>query len=174
MLDVLVVGAGLAGLMAAQVLQAAGKTAVVVEKEASVGGRLATQSLGPGFADYGAQFFTVRQPEFQKWVTEWQEKGLVFEWSRGWGDGSQLDGASDGFPRYAVTGGMTAVTQHLSQNITVHTQTELVKIKQAGDGWKVVARNGRSYHSRALILTPPVPQSLALLDAGGVSFTNKD
>ncbi|MCP4419510.1 MAG: hypothetical protein GY805_23095, partial [Chloroflexi bacterium] len=67
-----------------------------------------------------------------------------------------------------------AVTQHLSQNITIHTQTELVKIKQDGDGWEVVARNGRSYHSRALILTPPVPQSLALLDAGGVSFTNKD
>jgi renalase len=173
-LDVLIVGAGLAGLMAAQTLQAAGKTAVVVEKSANVGGRLATRPLGPGIADYGAQFFTVRQPKFQKWVTAWQAEGLVFEWSRGWGAGLQADSADDGFPRYGVTGGMTAVAQHLAKTVNVHTQTELLKIQQVGNGWEGVAKDGRSYHSRALLLTPPVPQSLALLDAGSVPLTSSD
>ncbi len=160
--------------MAAQAVQAAGKTAVILEKAPMIGGRLATWPLGSGQADTGAQFFTVRQPQFQKYVSAWQEKGVVFEWSRGWSDGSLLEGVEDGFPRYAAKAGMTAVAQHLAQDLTVHTQTELVKICVAGDGWEVVTEDGRSYQSRALILTPPVPQSLALLDAGGVLLTAKD
>lgn len=167
-------GAGLAGLMAGQAVQAAGKTAVILEKGQQVGGRLATWPLGSGFADVGAQFFTVRQPQFQKYVTDWQEKGLIFEWSHGWADGSQETPVADAFPRYAAKGGMTAVSQHLAQTLTVHIQTELVKIRQAGDGWQAVAKDGRSYQSRALILTPPVPQSLALLDAGSVLLTAND
>jgi cation diffusion facilitator CzcD-associated flavoprotein CzcO len=69
--DVLVVGAGLAGLLAANQLQAAGHTVLVVEKGRGVGGRLATWRLGPGRGDYGAQFFTVREPQFQAIVDEW-------------------------------------------------------------------------------------------------------
>ncbi|VAW39256.1 hypothetical protein MNBD_CHLOROFLEXI01-348 [hydrothermal vent metagenome] len=172
--DVLIVGAGLAGLMAAQRVQAMGKTAVILEKAPTVGGRLATWPLGSGQADAGAQFFTVREPEFQKFVSDWQEKELVFEWSRGWADGSLLDGAEDGFPRYAAKAGMTTVAQHLAQNLTVHVQTELVEIKQIGNGWEVVTGDGRSYKVPALILTPPVPQSLALLDAGDVPLTAND
>ena len=56
--DVLIVGAGLAGLLAANALQAAGQTVRVVEKARGVGGRLATWRLGPGRGDYGAQFFS--------------------------------------------------------------------------------------------------------------------
>jgi predicted NAD/FAD-dependent oxidoreductase len=41
-------------------------------------------------------------------------------------------------------------------------------------GWEVVAGNGHSYQSRALLLTPPVPQSLALLKAGEVPLALKD
>ena len=108
--DVLIVGAGLAGLLAANALQAAGQTVRVVEKARGVGGRLATWRLGPGRGDYGAQFFTVREPTFQKIVDTWLALGMVFEWSRGWADGSAVDSSlDDGFPRYAVAGGMTAV-----------------------------------------------------------------
>lgn len=173
--DVLVVGAGLAGLLAADALQDAGKSVVVVEKGRGVGGRLATWRLGPGRGDYGAQFFTVREPEFQKIVAEWQQAGLVFEWSRGWADGSAVDTSlDDGFPRFAVTGGMTAVAKHLAQNLTLYNQTKLEKISLVEEGWEVLAENGRSYQTRALLLTPPVPQSLALLHAGDVQLAAED
>ncbi len=172
-MDVLVVGAGLAGLLAADALQAAGKSVIVVEKARGVGGRLATWRLGPGRGDYGAQFFTAREPDFQKFVDEWLEAGLAFEWTRGWaaeGDST----TNDGFPRYAINGGMTAVAKHLAQNLTLHNQTKLGKIKLVGDGWEVMVENGRSYQSRALLLTPPVPQSLVLLNAGEVPLTAED
>ena len=173
--DVLVVGAGLAGLLAARQLQAAGQGVQVVEKGRGVGGRLATWRLGPGRGDYGAQFFTVREPQFQAIVAEWLELGLAFEWSRGWAAGSAVkDGQDDGFPRYAITGGMTAVAKHLAANLTVHTQTKLTQIRVTGAGWEVVAEDGRTFTARALLLTPPVPQSLALLDAGEVPLTASD
>jgi predicted NAD/FAD-dependent oxidoreductase len=173
--DVLVVGAGLAGLLAAIALQNAGKSVIVVEKARGVGGRLATWRLGPGRGDYGAQFFTIREPQFQTLVAEWQDIGLVFEWSRGWTDGSAREkGQDDGFPRYAVTGGMTAVAKHLAQNLILHNQTKLEKVQVVGDGWEVLAENDRFYQARALLLTPPVPQSLALLNAGKVSLSAKD
>lgn len=163
----------MAGLLAANVLQAAGKSVLVAEKARGVGGRLATWRLGPGRGDYGAQFFTVRQPEFQQFVTEWQRAGLVFEWTRSW-ESEEGAEAHDGFPRYAVAGGMTAVAKHLAQNLRLHNQTKLEKISLAGDGWEVVAENGRSYQPHALLLTPPVPQSLALLNAGGTPLAARD
>jgi predicted NAD/FAD-dependent oxidoreductase len=175
MIDMLVVGAGLSGLLAANVLQEAGKSVIVVEKARGVGGRLATWRLGPGRGDYGAQFFTVREAAFQKYVAEWQQAGLLFEWSRGWADGSAVaTNQADGFPRYAISGGMTAVPKHLAANLILHNQTKLTKIRVAEDGWEVLAEDGRSYQTRALLLTPPVPQSLALLAAGEVPLAEDD
>lgn len=174
-IDVLVVGGGLAGLLAANQLQAAGHSVQVVEKARGVGGRLATWRLGPGRGDYGAQFFTVREAPFQAIVDEWLAEGLAFEWSRGWAAGSAVnDGTDDGFARYAITGGMTAVAKHLAANLTVHNQTKLTQIRVMADGWEVVAEDGRTFAARALLLTPPVPQSLALLDAGDVPLTADD
>lgn len=163
----------MAGLLAANALRAAGKSVVVVEKARGVGGRLATWRLGPGRGDYGAQFFTVREPQFQKYVDEWLTAGLVFEWSRGWAAEGESE-ADDGFPRYAVTGGMTAVAKHLAQNLTLHKQAKLAKIRVVGDSWEAVAENGHAYRARGLLLTPPVPQSLALLSAGEVPLTAED
>ncbi|MCZ2097620.1 MAG: FAD-dependent oxidoreductase [Anaerolineae bacterium] len=115
--DVLVVGAGLAGLMAARTLVEQGARVIVVDKGRSVGGRLATRRIDGGVADHGAQFFTVRDPAFGAFVERWITEGLVFEWSRGWSDGS-LSVTRDGHPRYAVRGGMNALAKHLAKGLT--------------------------------------------------------
>src|SRR3569832_747582 len=97
--DVIIVGAGLAGLMAGRVLANAGKRVVLLDKGRSIGGRMATRRLGGGLADVGAQFFTVREPEFGAVVTRWLAEGLIFEWSRGWSDGRLAASTGDGHPR---------------------------------------------------------------------------
>ena len=81
--DFLILGAGMSGLMAASTLQGSSRRVVVLDKGTSVGGRMATRRIGPGRADHGAQFFTVRTDEFGKWVERWQKAGLVYMWARG-------------------------------------------------------------------------------------------
>ena len=107
--DVIIVGAGLAGLMAGRVLTDAGKRVLLIDKGRSVGGRMATRRIDGGLADHGAQFFTVRDPEFGGFVERWMTEGWVFEWSRGWSTGSLAAAANDGHPRYAAHGGMNAL-----------------------------------------------------------------
>ncbi|MFZ2361199.1 MAG: FAD-dependent oxidoreductase [Anaerolineae bacterium] len=172
--DVLIVGAGVSGLMAAHALQAQGLTALLLDKGRSVGGRLATRRVGPGRADHGAQFFTVRSPQFRAWVERWQAEGLVFVWSTGWSDGSLAETPSDGHPRYAVRGGMNALAQHLAQGLDVRVETHVAALKPKAHGWQVVDQAGRTYDGRGLLLTPPVPQSLELLEASGIVLADCD
>ena len=54
--DVVVVGAGLAGLSAARLLMDAGRSAVVLEARDRVGGRTANGEVGRGVFDMGGQF----------------------------------------------------------------------------------------------------------------------
>ena len=65
-MSTVVVGAGLAGLMAGRALVEAGHEVVLLDKGRSPGGRLATRRIGPATLDHGAQFFTVRSPSVRR------------------------------------------------------------------------------------------------------------
>ncbi len=177
--NVLIIGAGLSGLLAAQPLVAAGHQVTIVDKGTTVGGRLATRRLGPGRADHGAQFFTVRDELFRQQVDAWQTADLAYIWGTGWSDGSLAETPSDGHPRYAIHGGMNALAKYLaeqltSRGVTIHTNRRLTRLTQAERGWAAVDEDGSEYQAEAVILTPPVPQSLALLDGGAVQVSSAD
>lgn len=179
--DILIIGAGLSGLMAALQLQARGQRITLIDKGRTVGGRLATRMIGPGLADSGAQFFTVREPAFQHYIEEWQRAGLVYQWSTGWNDGSLLAAPSvnDGYPRYAVHGGMNALAQALATQLAARGVTLLLEqgistIRPSSEGWQATTEAGGAFQAGALILTPPVPQSLTLLAAGATPLAADD
>lgn len=182
--SVLIVGAGMAGLMAAASLPAYGHRISLVDKGRSVGGRLATRRVGALPADHGAQFFTVRTPEFGAWVERWQREDLVYVWSHGWSHGSLTreeppPTAGEVHPRYAVRGGMNALAKRLAAEISgsgaaVHHATRLRAISLTERGWWSMSDDGRVYMGHALVLTCPVPQALALLQAGQVALAADD
>ncbi|MEW5959965.1 MAG: FAD-dependent oxidoreductase [Chloroflexota bacterium] len=172
--DILVVGAGIAGLMAAHALRQQGRQILVVDEGRRVGGRLATRSIGPGRADHGAQFFTVRSAKFQSWVKQWVAEGLVYRWSTGWSDGSLAPVTLNGHPRYAVYGGMNSLASHLARELDTQVNVRLTSVKLTPHGWESQAEQGQVYTSQALVLTPPMPQTLALLDAGPTPLTPAD
>ncbi|MFK7919070.1 MAG: NAD(P)/FAD-dependent oxidoreductase [Ilumatobacter sp.] len=167
-MKVVIVGAGIAGLVAARELVDAGAEVTVVDKGRSVGGRLATRRIGEARLDHGAQFFTVRTPAFQHRVDEWLGRGIVHVWNHGFDPADD-----DGHPRYVATAGMNSLAKDLATGLHVDTSTMAFTIRPAetDEGrWDVVIDDASVRSGDAVILTSPIPQSLALLVDSGVEL----
>ncbi|NTU55615.1 MAG: NAD(P)-binding protein [Anaerolineales bacterium] len=159
--DILIVGAGMTGLLAAADLDASGFQSLVVDKGRGVGGRLATRRIGSAAFDHGAQFITARTPRFANLLEEWRGLGLLAEWYRG---------GEDDHIRWRGFPSMTAVPKHLAKSLNVRLEMKMTALKQENSRWLAVFENGETVAAGAVLLTAPVPQSLALLDAGGVAL----
>lgn len=162
--DILIVGAGMAGLTAASDLREAGRHVLVIDKGRGVGGRLATRRIEQAAFDHGAQFMTARDPRFIAAIEAWRDKGVVEEWFR------NPAHSAEGHPRWRGAPAMTAVAKHLSRDVPLRLGTRVVAVRRATTGWLVVLEDAETVLANAVVLTPPVPQSLALLDAGAVGL----
>ncbi|WCN39463.1 NAD(P)/FAD-dependent oxidoreductase [Aneurinibacillus uraniidurans] len=174
---IVIIGGGVAGLMAARVLMEAGEEVVVLDKGRSGGGRMATRRIGEATLDHGAQYFTVRSPEFAKEVAKWEEEGWVTPWF-----GTQ-------HVRYRACGGMNRLTKHLAEPLDIGVRVRVTAVHPDPAGWKLdwvseeqdfvpqmydevmpedVYDPGAkaSVKARAVILTAPVKQALYILRAG--------
>ncbi len=164
-MKVVIVGAGISGLVAARKLAAHDVDVTVVDKGRSVGGRLATRRIGDARLDHGAQFFTVRTPAFQACVDDWIERGVVHVWNHGFDGG-------DNHPRYVGSSGMNSIAKDLARGVSVETSTMAFTVR-AGSGnarWELVIDDGSARSADAVILTSPIPQSLALLVDADIDF----
>lgn len=131
--------------------------------------RLSTEGDEKGTAtfDAGAQYFTVRSQRFESWVTRWLEAGLVEEWSRGFAT-PDASAYRDGHPRYRGHGGMRTIPKALAEPLDVHFNNTVGLLHYDGH-WQVESSHG-NYEAEILLLTPPVPLTLALLDKSGVKL----
>ncbi len=174
-MDAIIIGAGMAGLMAAQTLRERGYSIQLIERGRSVGGRLATRRVGAGgLADHGAQFFTVRSDTLQTWVDRWLAQDLVYVWGEGWSDGSVKRSAGDGHARYACRGGMNSLAKHLARNLDISINRLVTGIQPDDSGWTLEDSAGSVYQSKGLVMTPPVPEALALLTKNGIDLREDD
>lgn len=165
-----VVGAGVAGLIAARRLSA-DREVIVLDKGRGVGGRVATRRLDGAAFDHGAQFMTTRSEWFASLIDDAVADGAVHEWFRG---SVGMDGPrGDGHPRWCGVGGMNAFAKYLAQGLDVRSSTHVAALTPDGDGW-TVRTDESSLSAEAVILTPPVPQTLALLAAGGAALAAHD
>lgn len=166
----LIVGAGISGLLAARELQEAGWRVTVLDKGRGVGGRMATRRMGGAGFDHGTQFFTVREDRFENLVNGWLDEGAAVEWSRGFAD-ARGNANPDGHPRYRGSDGMTSIPKHLADGLDVRTGERATRVDRSGEGWTVACESGESVSGGALLLTAPVPQSLALAESGNHTLT---
>ena len=160
---IIIVGAGLSGLMAARECDARGHEVIVFDKGRGVGGRLATRRIKDATLDHGAQFFTVRSDEFQSRVDEWITAGVVREWCRGFSE-------EDGHPRYVGTQGMTSIAKHLAIGLDVRLSTLVFSLSRGDTDWVITTDDGVDHHADRVILTAPVPQSFSLMFGGGIEM----
>jgi len=156
-----VVGAGIAGLLLARALKDRGEDVVVLEKSRGLGGRLATKRVDAAVFDTGAQYFTAKSERFVGLVAGWAAHGVVAPWP----------GASA--HRWIAQPSMNALGKYLAQGLDVRRESKVLKVQREFGGWKLTIENQEAMPAGRLALTAPLPQSLALLQAGGVDLAPK-
>jgi predicted NAD/FAD-dependent oxidoreductase len=177
--NAIIVGAGMSGLSAAQVLTEAGWDVQILDKGQTPGGRLASRWFGDRTRriDVGAQFLSVRDGDFAHAVQSWESRG----WARHWCTGIPLltadalhDGI-DGFPRWLGTGGMHALGRNLASAFHVRQPLTVTGLQHDGRQWSIRATPGDTIRGTAsgpptqmfadaLILTQPTPQIISFLN----------
>ncbi len=160
MSSVLIIGAGLSGLIAARALASSGSQVTVLDKGRGVGGRLATRRMEPGRADHGAQYFSAKTPEFQQQVDEWLQTGVVREW--------HLETAASGddqpkHPRYVGAEGMSGLAKTLADGLHLQLNERVIRLERVAGGWHAHTESGHTHRADAVLCTLPAPQALALL-----------
>lgn len=173
--DTLVVGAGIAGLLAARAI-APSRGVVVLDKGRGVGGRLATRRIGDAVFDHGAQFLTVRDPAFGAALAPLLAGGAVERWFDRieHGEAVRSDDPAGAHVRFRGAPTMTAVAKSLAVGLDVRTSTKVAAVAPDDDGWRVEVDGDATWRASTVVLTCPVPQSLALLDAGGAVLGSGD
>ncbi|MDA0347285.1 MAG: FAD-dependent oxidoreductase [Verrucomicrobia bacterium] len=163
--EIVVIGAGMSGLAAATELKRSGMQVLVLDKARGVGGRLANRRIDGAVFDHGAQFVTARDDRFVALLADWHKQGIVKEWYRN----NLNDGG--GHPRFCGSPTMSAIGKELARNLDLLLQGSVTAIQLDGDKWSVHLREGERIQAKAVVMTPPVPQSLAILDAGNVAIS---
>ncbi len=157
---VVIVGAGMTGLTAANDLVAKGFDVVVLDKGRGVGGRLATRRLGTSRADHGAQYIAAKTPVFQAFLSDLQKQGTVQTW--------QVNDRQH--QRFVGTQGMSGIAKAMSANLRVQLQAKVQNI----DKQVVVTETGEQYAFDYLVLTMPVPQIRSLLADSAIALTEAE
>ena len=160
--DVLIIGAGLSGVVAGRRLLDAQNTIQLVEKSASIGGRLANKRFDGAFFDTGAQFFTAKDPIFQNFVSDWVSSGIVKEWY------SDYPGALSKHPRYRGSPAMNTIAKNIATRLPIKFKTKALRICNEGKIWKTSFSNDEELTSKAILITTPVPQAIEIINHSNV------
>jgi renalase len=119
MLEIAVIGVGIAGLTCAQKLQQAGKSVVLIDKSRGLGGRLATRRLAGTHADHGVCYLQPKGELFRQWIGELVAAGILRVWTEGIHSLSTdgiLQPPTKFTPYYAAPLGATSIAKYLARD----------------------------------------------------------
>ncbi|QQE64844.1 hypothetical protein GFS31_15270 [Leptolyngbya sp. BL0902] len=192
MWDVIVVGAGISGITAAQRLAQAGCRVRVLDKSRGLGGRMATRRVtepqgdGPTVAvDHGCRLIPWPSPPEESWLMPWIDQGLLQPWTPTeftlGADGSvALRAVQEGVaaPYYSVSQGMSALAKAMATGLSIQRQSRVTQVWLTAAGWRVDWVNDAAgvaagsdpeattpLEARALVLALPAAQVIPILRA---------
>lgn len=177
--DVVVIGAGLSGLTAAQALHQRGYRVLVVDKSRGLGGRLATRRLGSAVLDHGCRYL---QPFAESALSPipgllaagilqpWQPESFELK-----PDGSLAAASSEEL--YVAPQGMSAVAKTLASELTIQRHWLATTLTPIPEGWRIEGEvlgdadqlQLDTFIARAVVVAIPAPQAAALMNAAAQS-----
>jgi len=151
--EILIVGAGMAGLACARRLAGAGLAPVILEKSRGIGGRMATRRVELAGSelrfDHGAQYFTARTRNFADALNGPCHATAL------WDDGSEE-------PHLVGIPGMSSLPRALAEGLDIRLGTEITALWPSAQGWDLEAGPQRIL-ARRLVLAIPAPQAARLV-----------
>ena len=168
--DVAVIGAGLAGLICAQQVQQAGYRVAVIEKSKGLGGRVATRRLAGTWADHGVRCLEQQGEQTAAWIQQLLQAGIIHCWTDKTDElsGTEIIPTDDTSPRYVAPDGITQIAKHLATGLTIYRGQRVLALLPTTQGWKFtlesIAEPAPDLLAKAIVVAIPAPQALDLLE----------
>lgn len=164
--SIAIIGAGIAGLSAANALHNAGYAVHLFEKSRGSGGRMSSKRSDAGALDLGAQYFTARDRRFVDEVQQWQANGWAAEWSPHLYNhkNGQLTPSPDEQIRWVGQPRMSAITRGLLGDLPVNFSCRITDLIRGEKHWLLQDADESTYGPFShVIVATPAPQATALL-----------
>lgn len=156
-MDIVILGAGIAGLACADALHSAGHQVTLFDKARGPGGRMSTRRVeldGEKLQfDHGAQYFTVRDERFRRQVSAWHALGVASPWH------------AAGEDAWVGTPAMNAPVRHMASAHHVHFGHHAMALSRSAQGWRVRLQESEHGPYDAAIVALPAEQAAAFLGA---------
>lgn len=159
--QVVIVGAGLAGLACARQLTQRGLSVLVLDKARGPGGRISSKRTTDHSVDLGAQFFTVRTPEFRAQVDQWTSEGQASVWAPRMALAlpKTYSDSPDRHTRYVGSPKMGAIGHAAAQGIDIRPQSRVIEVSE-----RLQLETGETVSFDQLVLACPADQTAELID----------
>jgi predicted NAD/FAD-dependent oxidoreductase len=165
--DVVIIGAGIAGLVCAQQLSQAGYSVLVVEKSRGLGGRVATRRLHGTYADHGTCYLKPKGELFTRFVELLCDRHILELWT---------EPQPNATPRYVAPAGMSAIAKFLAPNLNILLNQRVTEVHLTPEkSWRLTLESSNEeLTAKALVIAIPAPQATMLLNPLGEDVLGKE
>ena len=153
--DLLIIGAGIAGLAAGRMAQQAGLKVMLIDKARRVGGRISTRHTAGFVFNHGAQFATSKSSDFNDILRAAITAGTATKWQ-----------IKDKKTVVIGTPVMRALPMFLAENLPIQQNRRIASIIRKKDHIQFVDTDDVPVTAKTVICTAPAPQTAALLADG--------
>ena len=167
----IIIGAGLAGLTTAYLLQKRGIDVLVLEADATIGGRIKTLTGISGVTiEMGATWFGKQHANLLEFLDELQldyfkqyTKGISLFETMSFVPPQKFEIPDSDEPSYRLVGGTSVLIEKLASIVgsnAIKTHSKIISITEVGEQLELIDTTGNSYWASHVILT--LPPNLAI------------
>ena len=132
MMDVVVIGAGMAGLTCARRLQQQGYRVTVLEKSRGLGGRVATRRVDGAWIDHGVRCLADQGTATRSHLNQLLADQTIMPWPCAIAEltasGEIKPIGGNDAARYVSPVGLTAVAKAMAKDLTIHRQRRVIRL----------------------------------------------